>query len=213
MKSEKCQLLAFPASFAARVFLCDLGSTNERHHAGLTQEREMQRSWDFKDSMLAKGGDSFVSFPGHMLQWGWQCKQWCSCQCWKAVMSLQEQFCDLGTWSWFVMSKPSGESVTCPISLNKIPFLLKLPVMYFYCLWPKRSNTLLLYLIPMVLEWLCQISSWDVDTSYQSHLQVCQSNNPVRKEMKTVWHTLFLVTLCWLFIITASLSKSSETTF
>lgn len=114
-------------------------------------------------------------------QWCRQCKQWCSCQCWKVVMSLQEQFCDLGTWSWFVTSKPSGESVTCPISLNKIPFLLKLPIMYFYCLWPKRSNTLLLYRIPMVLEWLCQISSWDVDTSYQSHLQVCQSNNPVRK--------------------------------
>lgn len=100
-------------------------------------------------------------------------------------MSLQEQFCDLGTWFWFVMSKPGsipfGESVSCPISLNKIPFLLQLAFVSIVGDLKGVINSLLLPLIPMVLAWLCQISPWDVDTSGQSHLQVCQSNNPVRK--------------------------------
>lgn len=29
----------------------------------------MQRIWDFKDSILAEGGDSFIPFLGHHGQW------------------------------------------------------------------------------------------------------------------------------------------------
>lgn len=59
--------------FAAGVQACDLCSTNRRHHAVLQiQGLEMQRGWNFKDSILQRVGtdlypfgDTRVSSVGH----------------------------------------------------------------------------------------------------------------------------------------------------